>query len=170
MIIKLTSKTGVTFEIFKATDRYFLMTTPRSDLVFTLFHGCGSAPAADKYPLYEDGSPVHSLGVIGGAQIGKAWDNVMAGITCFSVKIVEYVGDMEFPTSSICCAPSLKALWQRLDEEMAKYRGDGEYMPDSDMWDYGETMAAVDDVHEVDRDAVKFALQHRLISLWLWVS
>lgn len=169
MTLQLTSKTGITFDIIKATDRYFLMTTSRSERVFTLYHRCTVSLAEDKFPCYEDGSHVRSFGLIGGTQIRRAWDTVMSKMTCFNVRILEYVGDMEFSSTRICFAPSLKALWDKLGEEMVDYRGRGEYLSDSDRWDYGETIAKIDDVSPVDRDVAKLAIQHQITSLWLWV-
>ncbi|EBW7114655.1 hypothetical protein DQC29_22935 [Salmonella enterica subsp. enterica serovar Telelkebir] len=170
MAITLVSQSNTSFEIIKATDVCFLLTTPHREEVFTLYHCCDTAPARDRHLSYEDGKPAREFGLIPAIQIEQAWSAVLASTQCFCVKIVEYVGEMEFSSRTVCCAPSLPALWSRLDEEMQSYRGDGQYLPESETWDYGETMACVDNVYQADPVVIKEALRHRLISLWLWVS
>lgn len=170
MNITLTSTTGTIFTIFSATDRNFFMKTPGNDLVYCLPHGCTDGFPCEGYARNECYESVHSLGLIKRENISAAWEEVLLNYQFFTVSIMEYVGDMEFPKKTICAAPSLREIWQSLDEKMASYRGDGVFIKESDMWDYGETMACINDVQLMDRNVVKYALMHNLMTLWIWVS
>lgn len=165
--IKLLTNAGVVFDVIEVDDTRFRVTTPQSDKVYTVYHRCASGSAVDEFIL-ADGSIVHEYGEVMSREISNAWEWALAGITCFLVDIVEFVGDLEFHDMHICCASSLETLETEIDKAMPKYRGEGEYDAYNEMWDYGESSAQVFSIREVDRHSTMLALQHRIISLWLW--
>ncbi|WP_061800053.1 hypothetical protein [Serratia ficaria] len=165
--IKLLTTTGVVFDVIEADDLRLRITIPQSDKVFTVYHHCAIGSAVDECIL-ADGTIVHEYGKVMSREISNAWDWMLAGVTCFLVDIVEFVGDLEFHDKHICCAPSLEALEDQIEKAMPMWRGKGEYDSCYEMWDFGESSAQVFSIREVDRHATKLALQQRIILLWLW--